>query len=29
MLRTRVWIYRYGLLAALLLAAGAGSTWGK
>jgi hypothetical protein len=26
--RLLTWVYRYGLLAALLLAAGAGNKWG-
>jgi hypothetical protein len=29
MLRFRFWFYRYGLLAAFLLAAGAGKKWGR
>jgi len=28
MMRLKVWIFRYGLLAALVLAAGAGKKWG-
>jgi hypothetical protein len=28
MLRIHSWIYRFGLLAALVLAAGAGKKWG-
>jgi hypothetical protein len=28
-LRLLTWFYRYGLLAALVLAAGAGNKWGR
>jgi hypothetical protein len=28
MMRLQSWVYRFGLLAALLLAAGAGKKWG-
>jgi hypothetical protein len=28
MLRLQSWVYRFGLLAALILAAGAGKKWG-
>jgi hypothetical protein len=28
MLRLHSWVYRFGLLAALILAAGAGKKWG-